>query len=141
MKVGDKVWFVPNNSRGEEYDEGKYIEITRLGRVYAYSKQAWREYKIKIDNGNVYDTRNESGTEGRVYLSQEEHTLERLRKAEWKRVQQWIARQWVAPDDVTLSEIMEIEVILKLRQEEDAPRPSREERAYAPVLDDTFYHD
>ena len=134
MNVGDKVWYVPHNYRGEEYAEGKHIEITRKGRAYAYAKEQWLEHKIKIDTGVVYDTRNEST--GRVYLSQEKHTLERLRRAEWKRVQQWMSRRWEAPDSVTLPGILEIQVILKMRQKEVAPRPSLDERA-----EKQFFHD
>ena len=135
LTVGDKVWFVPRNSRGEEYVKGsKHIEITRLGRLYAYAKQDWREYKINLVNNVVYDNRNES--EGRVYLSQEEHTLELLRQAEWQRVHQWMFRQWAAPQDVTLAEVLQVQVLLKIRQAEIAPRPSR-----APVGERVYYHD
>ena len=139
MNVGDKVWYVPHNYRGEEYVEGKHIEITRKGRVYAYAKEQWLEHKIKIDTREAYNARNEYV--GRVYATQAEHTLERLRRAEWRKTHQFVSRLWEAPSDVTMQEILEIQVLLKMRKAEIAPRPSRAERAYGPVLNDTFYHD
>ena len=141
MNVGDKVWYVPTNIRGEEYAEGKHIEITRKGRVYAYAKEQWLEHKIKIDTGVVYDARNEST--GRIYLSQEKHTLERLRKAEWKKVNQYVSRQWDAPEDITLAEVLQVQVLLKMRKAEIAPRAPVGERVYGGVLDKDrqFFHD
>jgi hypothetical protein len=136
MKVGDKLWFVPHNRRGDEYTQGKEIVITRVGRDYAYSQEQWVEYKIKKENNVAYNRRGDS--EGLVYLNEPAYKLELLRRAEWKRFQQAVSRAGTAPDDVTLLEILQLQVILKMRKEVPAPRPSRAERAYG---EQQFFHD
>ena len=136
MKVGDRLWFVERSYNGRETGKGKELAITKVGRLYAYSQAEWRLYKIQLSNLSVTDERGDY--DGQCYLSQEDHALSKLRELEWRRIHDWMQRAWFAPDDVTLEEILQLQVILKMRPTEIAPRPSRAERAYG---EQQFFHD
>lgn len=132
MKIGDKLWFVQTSYIGEEKGEGKELTITKVGRLYAYSQAEWRLYKIQISNLSVTDER--SYHDGQCYLSKDAYVLEKLRQEEWRLLKKLVECQWNAPEGVTLPEIMQIQVLLGMREESLVPRPVRDERAQ-------FFHD
>lgn len=127
MRIGDKLWFVQMAYNGREKGEGKDLTITKVGRLYAYSQAEWRLYKINLESLAVVDERGQF--DGQCYPSKEAHEMEKLRQQEWKRLYQWIDKSWTAPDNVTLPEIIQIQVLLGMRAEVPEPRPTRDERA------------
>lgn len=135
MNVGDKLWFVPTDRRDKE-GPGKELILTKIGREYVYSQDKGMLYKISKKDLRVVDNR--GSYEGKCYVSTDAYTLEKLRQSEWKKIHNWMERQWFAPSEVTLNDVLQIQVLLKLRKEEIAPRPPRAERAYGPPQ---FFHD
>lgn len=90
VKVGQKLWFVPNERHGNPRE----VTVTKVGRKWfetdGYTPRISVE-SLKADGGQYLSP-------GRCYLSKSEHTHAVATTQAWSEFKRQIERMWQSPD-------------------------------------------
>jgi hypothetical protein len=87
--VGQKLWFVPSDTR---WNKAYEVEIKTIGRKWLTLKNDRRVDKetLRVDGGNYSSL-------GRCYLSQEEYEKETALIDAWRELEKRISKQYWTP--------------------------------------------
>jgi hypothetical protein len=105
LKVGQKLWYVPNDSR---YESAREYTVKKVGRLFAELADSQR--RIRLDNLEVYVPNYSSP--GRCYLNQEEYVAEVALGRTWRSFKMRIDGHHHAPKGMTLERIAQAQALL-----------------------------
>jgi hypothetical protein len=105
LKVGQKLWYVPNDSR---YESAREYTVKKVGRLFAELADSQR--RIRLDNLEVYVPNYSSP--GRCYLSQEEYAAEVALGRAWWDFKKRVDEHYRAPKGMTLERIAQAQALL-----------------------------
>lgn len=102
--VGQKLWFVPNDTRRRPPSE---VTITRVGRKWIET-DSWYRFAIEtlVADGKGY------ASPGRCYLSREEHERVAALARAWYEFRCKVNGQARVPDGVTIERVQQAEQLL-----------------------------
>lgn|SRR5262245_22715503 len=110
LQVGQRLWYVSRDSR---YSTNREVEVTRLGRKWAYLDGNER---CRIDIETLTVDGGEYISPGRCYLSREEYEAERVLYSAWGRLQRDLRDHDRSPEGVTLEDIKQARALLRLEE-------------------------
>ena len=132
LSVGQKLWFVPSarwNGRPTE------IEITRVGRSYAYFGSPHNERRIDIQT--MEETGKETGTVyGHAYLNKEYYEAQKRRDEVFEILRRRVHDSWCPAPGVTEADIRAAAALLKMDLPTPTPPGGELKRKLKQALDD-----
>lgn len=112
LQVGQKLWYVPADTR---FESPREVEVTKVGRQWVQLGQRFRVdlETLCADGGNF-------PSPGRCYLSRETWEQEQALKSGWKSLRKEFFDGWSSkrPPHVTLEILAQIRALLSAPQED-----------------------
>ena len=114
MKVGQKVWYIPQRGSYGKEDPGRELVVSKVGRQWIYLVEAdghnfWWSVKIDKNQPNTHDgywvrsaTRGNEYNIGTVYLDKQNYSYCTLRKELWSRLTHALLHHPHPPEGLTL---------------------------------------
>jgi hypothetical protein len=107
LKVGQVLWFVPNEIRRNKPEA---VTVEKIGRKWAHIGNGARaDLDTLVVDGGVYTS------PGRCWLHKEAWEAETRRQDAWLRLRQGIERHRKAPDGLSLEQIERAAAVLTSR--------------------------
>lgn len=111
-KVGDSVWFVPGDSR---ITKAQALTVTKVGRQYIHAEEPGRHWTVRRFRIENLREASSYGSGGRLYRSEDDHTLAVRRDIAWARLRGAIDRRYGCPDGVTTEAIEQAAALLGVK--------------------------
>ena len=106
LKVGDRLWFVPNERRGGDPYE---VEVRSVGRKWAsIAPPGWHREEYRIDITTLGADGGKYSSPGRAYRDRAEYEAKQALFKAWSGFLDTLNR-WRPPSHLTASDIAEIQ--------------------------------
>jgi len=100
LKVGDTLYIVPEQRRGNPYT----VPITKVGRIWYTCGEGWRKERVHIER--MFVDAGGYAPHAKAWTSEQAYSDYKALEAEWS-VLRKACSVYTPPDDVTINQIRE----------------------------------